>query len=381
MCDQPANNPDQSAVRRPPSALSVSLVWHSSFAALTGYSGSALAFALGLDERGVALRPLFLYGADHDEQVMMGRLHPRIRQLQQTPLRLDVPQVVYAPGDRFSKNSGAYRIGFTMLEADRLPASWVEQANQMDEVWTPTDWGAEVFRASGVRKPVYAVPLGIDATIFRPGAPRTRLAERTVFLSIFEWGHRKGWDILLRAYRAAFRPSDPVLLLLKIDCRDPSMNPLPDLARLLPSPAPAVGLLYNQSLASARLVELYQAADCFVLPTRGEGWGMPILEAMACGVPAIATDWSGPTAFLRPENGYPLPICGLVPTGSDRPFYQGARWADPDEAALVELLRHVAAHPHERQAKGRRAAADAQGWGWARGLDAISRRLAAINTP
>src|SRR5262245_31228363 len=217
--DQLADSSSTFSVQR--SAFSVSLVWHSSFASLTGYSGSALAYVLGLDERGLAVRPLFIYGADYDEQVAMGQMHPRIRQLQQTPLRLDVPQVVYAPGDRFSKNSGAYRIGFTMLEADRLPASWVEQANQMDEVWTPTDWGTEVFRASGVYTPVYAVPLGIDTTIFRPGSPRARLNERTVFLSIFECGRRKGCDILLRAYRAAFRPSDPVLLLLKIDCRDP----------------------------------------------------------------------------------------------------------------------------------------------------------------
>jgi len=308
----------------------------------------------------------------------MGRLHPRIRQLQQMPLRLDVPQVVYAPGDRFSKNSGSYRIGFTMLETDRLPDSWVEQANQMDEVWTPTPWGAEVFQASGVRRPVYIVPLGVDTARFRPGPPRARLTDRTIFLSVFEWGARKGWDILLRAYRAAFRPTDPVLLLLKIDNRTPAVNPMHEIAELLTADAPPVGVLYNQPLAPAQLAELYQGADCFVLPTRGEGWGMPILEAMACGLPAIATDWSGATAFLRPDNGYPLPIRGLVPTGNDRPFYQGARWAEPDEGALVELLRHVAAHPHERQAKGQRAAADAQEWTWARGLDAICGRLAAL---
>jgi hypothetical protein len=91
------------------------LTWHSSFASFTGYSGSSLAFVLGLDARGVAVRPLYLYGADHDEQVSAGRLHPRIAELQREPLRLDQPQVVYAPGDRFSKNSGGYRVGFTRL--------------------------------------------------------------------------------------------------------------------------------------------------------------------------------------------------------------------------------------------------------------------------
>ena len=212
------------------------LTWHSSFAALTGYSGSSLAYVLGLDALGVPVRPLYLYGTDYDEQVQAGGMHPRIRELQAQPLRLDAPQVVYAPGDRFSKNSGRYRVGFTMLETDRLPASWVEQANQMDEVWTPSEWGAAVFRASGVTRPVYAVPLGVDTARFRPGPPRARLADRTVFLSVFEWGERKGWDVLLRAWRAAFAPGDPVLLILKVDCRMPVPNPLRELAAALPGP-------------------------------------------------------------------------------------------------------------------------------------------------
>ncbi|MFN8567261.1 MAG: hypothetical protein U0Z44_07015 [Kouleothrix sp.] len=85
-----------------------------------------------------------------------------------------------------------------MLETDRLPPSWVEQANQMDEVWTPSAWGAEVFRASGVARPVYVVPLGVDAARFQPAPPRTLLRDRTIFLSVFEWGERKGWEVLLR---------------------------------------------------------------------------------------------------------------------------------------------------------------------------------------
>jgi glycosyltransferase involved in cell wall biosynthesis len=285
---------------------------------------------------------------------------------------------VYAPGDRFHKNSGSYRIGFTMLEVDRLPDAWVEQANQMDEIWTPTAWGADMFCASGIQRPVAVVPLGVDTSQFRPGAARAHLPDHTIFLSVFEWGTRKGWDILLRSYCAAFGPGDPVLLLLKIDCREPATNPLRELADLLPDPSPPVGVLYNQTLSAAQLAELYQQSDCFVLPTRGEGWGMPILEAMACGTPAIATHWSGPTAFLHEQNGYPLPVRSLTPTGLDKPYYRGAQWAAPDEAALVDLLRQAAADPAERRRKGIQAAQDAQQWSWQHAIDRVYERLAAI---
>ena len=54
--------------------------------------------------------------------------------------------------------------------------------------------------------------------------------------------------------------------------------------------------LFSQDLALKDLPKLYKAADAFVLPSRGEGWGRPHVEAMAMGLPVIATNWSGSTA-------------------------------------------------------------------------------------
>lgn len=353
------------------------LVWHSSFASLTGYSGSARALVLALDGRGQAVRPLYLFDSDDRETVAAGPIDPRIRAMQGRPLRLDVPQVVYGRGDLFAKNSGRYRVGFTMLEVDRLPPAWVEQANQMDEVWAPTAWGAEMFRESGVTRPVYAVPLGVDLEQFAPGPARATLQERTIFVSVFEWGLRKGWDVLLRAYRAAFGPRDPVLLLLKVDFRAQGANPLRALGAALPAPAPPVGVIYNRPMAPAELAELYRAADCFVLPSRGEGWCMPALEAMACGTPAIVTAWGGPTAFVDEACGYPLRTRGLVPADPAEPLYSGARWAEPDHEHLVELLRQVHERRDEARARGEAAALAARRWSWDAAAARVIERLRA----
>jgi hypothetical protein len=137
-------------------------------------------------------------------------------------------------------------------------------------------------------------------------------------------------------------------------------------------------LIYNQHLTPGQLVDLYQGSDCFVLPTHGEGWGMTLLEAMACGTPAIATNWSAPTTFLTEANGYPLPSRGLIATGLDKPYYRDAQWADPDETALVDLLRHVAAHPDECRRKGQQAIQDVQQWTWTRAVDVVCERLAEV---
>lgn len=85
---------------------------------------------------------------------------------------------------------------------------------------------------------------------------------------------------------------------------------------------------------------LYKRADAFVLPSRGEGWGRPHLEALSMGLPVIATNWSGPTEFLTQDNAYPLPVAkDLVPV-PDGPF-RGHLWADPSVPDLRQLMRRV----------------------------------------
>ena len=71
----------------------------------------------------------------------------------------------------------------------------------------------------------------------------------------------------------------------------------------------------------------------------------------------IATNWSGPTAFMTDANSYPLPIEGLQPVAG----MPGHQWAAPSLPALQHLLAHAAAHPEEARARGRRAFLETQG--------------------
>jgi glycosyltransferase involved in cell wall biosynthesis len=68
---------------------------------------------------------------------------------------------------------------------------------------------------------------------------------------------------------------------------------------------PAVYLI-DRHVPTVDLPRLYAAAGAFVLPSRGEGWGRPHTEAMAMGLPVIATNWSGPTEYMTEHNSYPL---------------------------------------------------------------------------
>ncbi len=299
--------------------------------------------------------------------------------LKRTP-KLDAPNVVFAQADVFQKVSGRRKVGWTMLEVTGLPPEWVDGCNSMDEVWVPASFNVDTFRRSGVHVPVRVMPLGVDVDYFHPDIVGFRPSDRFTFLSVFEWGERKGTDILLRAFAEEFDPSDDVVLMLSVYNRDPGVHVYDEVAKLDLGPTAPIIVLLNAEFTPYQMGSLYRSADCFVLPTRGEGWGMPVLEAMACGLPSIATAWSGPADFLHDDVGYPLQLKGMIKAKAKCPYYAGFEWADPDAEHLRSLMRHVSKHPDEARAKGLAAARRvAAGYTLDHAAERVKARLLELN--
>ena len=115
--------------------------------------------------------------------------------------------------------------------------------------------------------------------------------------------------------------------------------------------------ILSDSLDDATLAALYRGCDVFVLPYRGEGFGMPLLEAMACGKPVITTAAGSALHFCSEKTAYFVPAREeLVP---DEPPPLGElvgkfTWYEPDRGELARLLRHVYKHPDEAGRQGTR---------------------------
>lgn len=354
------------------------VLWQSAVGNPSGYAVSAREMLLQLDALDVDVRLAYLYGTDWmDTQ----RDDHRLAAMRQRPKDLHLPQVVYASGDLFCKNSGRYRIGYTMLEVDGIPKDWILQANELDEVWVPSSFNKQTFLESGLKVPIHVMPLGVNPDFYNTKIRPYRPTDRFTFLAVFEWGERKGAELLLRAYHRAFGQKDDVLLLAKVINTDGGVNVQKEVKALnLPENGPPVAILYNQDLPTHQMGSLYRSADCLVAPSRGEGWGMPHIEAMACGLPVIATDWSAPTDFMNESLAYPLQIARLIPAVAKCPYYEGFRWAEPDEDHLVHLLRHVYENRAEAAEKGQRASAEVLSkWTWRHAAEKIKARLQEIN--
>jgi hypothetical protein len=188
-----------------------------------------------------------------------------------------------------------------------------------------------------------------------------------MFLSVFGWDYRKGFEILLRAFHTAHPPlpkegTQDVILLLKASPREitPGNDVLPlhalaaEILGLEELPANIVfyeGEHDDTQLPRAEYAALHRLADAFVLPTRGEGWCRPCVEAMACGKPMIATNWSAMEDYMGGHNSLPLkystePVPTRFTASRDEMKSLGKfeymKWALPDEVHLAELLRTTA---------------------------------------
>ena len=274
-------------------------------------------------------------------------------------------------------------------EFGSLPRAWLPPLlNDADEVWAYTHHVRDCYVQSGVPADrVHVVPLGVDCDHFRPDAAPLPLRTRRRFKFLFVGGTiwRKGIDVLLAAYGHAFSDRDDVCLVIKdmgTDSFYRGQTGVEHIARLRQRPGvPEVEYL-DRSLTAEELAGLYTACDCLVLPYRGEGFALPVAEAMASGRPVLVTGLGAARDYCNEGNAYLLPArAAYLPQNRVGDLETvGRPWvAEPDLDALVHWMRHVAEHPDEARARGAAARDHVRTrLTWEHAADAVEHRLQAL---
>jgi len=311
--------------------------------AIDGYGYAAENLSLALKKIGVDVK---FFAQDWQIDTFSKPELLSLRVTDKAKLNRNVPTVIFhLPPTLAAYQDFKYKICFTMFETSKVPAKWVDCLNTLcDLVIVPSEFCKRTFIASGVKKHIEVVPLGIDLANYQLLARPER--DRFTFLTLANMDERKNFKLALAAFYEEFRGDDTVRLIVKT--RKGSKVDF--------IPCNNIEIIEDDYTAE-QMRDLYAMADCFIYPSRGEGFGLPPREAMATGLPVILTRWSALEDIAFERMAYTLTEFKLIPATYPKSEILGlgedlGKWADPSKEELKEKMRYVIDHKHDAKVKG-----------------------------
>lgn len=195
------------------------------------------------------------------------------------------------------------KFGYFIFEYTIIPKNYVDIMNTLDGVCTASQWGVDVLKKNGVTVPLYVIPGGVDSKIFN-SSTRNLDSKRFRFLHMGKAENRKGTTLVIKAFNEAFKGDRKVRLSLFID--NPHLREfnadmfLNDLHKDLGLEHPITNIDVRHF--EQDIVSIYNTHHAAVFASKAEGIGLPIVEAMACGLPTIVPFNSGITQYANSSN-------------------------------------------------------------------------------
>ena len=254
-----------------------------------------------------------------------------------------------------------FNIHWAIFEATILPENTITWLKSADLVFVPSKWGKRVLIENGIEfSKIEVLPEGVNPLKFHPHLRKnynTRQDEIYRVLVVSKYEERKGFPDLLQGFSKAFKNEPKVQLILKSD--NLWMKQLGDDAYdqnviELEQEVQKFGItnckFFHGELSDTDIFHLYNACDVLLFPSRSEGWGLPLMEAISAGMPAITTYYSGHTEFLEPiKEKVGILEHQMVPMGPDGSH---GKWAQASGEAISKTLgeMRINANLHQRNA-------------------------------
>lgn len=266
----------------------------------------------------------------------------------------DGSRMVYNhPGDDDSE------ILFPLWETDQLPKEWVPLLSHYRHVLVASEFNRRTFAKH--HPSVHKIGLGAEPDQMSPWGDAFRISENKIFLSVFRDQYRKGFDVLLKAWIDAG--------LWRGSCELVAYSPNLDYRKYINHPGVLLRnanfvsaydqeckvryLSPNRDIGISEMSKIYRSADYFVLNSRGEGFGLPVVEAMACGIPSIIPAYSATEEFVTPGGCLKIEGKPVLANYSDKGFGDVGHWWEPDAASLCNAFERAASlSDGERKAMG-----------------------------
>ncbi|MGN7399016.1 DUF4214 domain-containing protein [Cytobacillus praedii] len=328
------------------------IVWKGSVYDHSGYSRAAREYLLALHSKGIDVK---LDLINHGYQLNLPPDQSNLfKELIEKPKAFgNQVYILHQPPDSWRRMDGI-TIGFTYWETSKIPDHWISKCNEMDAVFVSSEHNVQIMRKAGLTVPVFKIRPCLSPQISSQVPSYIHQLPSFRFLSIFTWIERKGYDLLLKAYFEEFSSNEDVVLIIKTGAHN--NQKIEELVATESRKYNDPGRYYiDLSIRSEFEMEgLYNHCNAFVLPSRGEGIGYPMLEAGKRGLPVIATAWGGQLDFLNEQNSYLIPyhFIPVIP----QPHYHGYRndqlWAEASVEHLKQGMRNIYANYIDAATRG-----------------------------
>ena len=177
------------------------------------------------------------------------------------------------------------KLALSMIESTEIPKKWVDILNnQFDAVIVPDPYFIDVYSACNVKIPIFCLPLGLLLDDFFAIPPRKVPQKPFTFGMSAYFCSAKNQESLIKAFIQEF--GNDRNFKLKLHGRAGASEPLKNLVKK----AGANNIeLIDENFTQSRYLNFFSSLDCYVLPSKGEGFSLTPREALALGIPCILT--------------------------------------------------------------------------------------------
>jgi autotransporter strand-loop-strand O-heptosyltransferase len=237
------------------------------------------------------------------------------------------------------------KIAYNVWESTLQPEKFFNKLKEFDQIWVPSKWQAECTIKQGMpAEKVKVVPEGVDTNIFKIEPylllPEEYLDNRFKFIMFGRWEYRKSTKEIIETFLKEFKPDEKVDLILSVDnpFADDGLKTTEDRLKHYGLEDPRIKVVHFPSRED--YIQYLKTGHVFLSCARSEGWNLPLIEAMACGTPAIYSACSGQMEFAE-GKGLPVKVWGELPAKD--PNYKGkfveGSYYEPDFEDLARVMR------------------------------------------
>jgi len=292
-----------------------------------------------------------------------------------------VPYIRYGTPVVFDRDPPDHDRNILMFvwELDDLPPLWKKELTLYDEFITNTQFCRNSIEKAITEKgpdarPIHVVPHGVDTSMFYPDKDKLfDFGDNFVFLAVGQWIRRKGFEDLIDAYLKEFDGDDKVVLMLKTYGANngfPIMlgitNAIKTRTFQFKNKNPPRIIVNGQMLTEPNMRRLYNSANAFILPSKGESWGLPYIQSMSCGVPCITQKFGGQLEYMNNKNSYIIKPETMDIADGQGPYdrNQGLYWAKPSIKNIRNIMRKVVDDVEGRKKRSVQGLKDVKKWTW-----------------